>query len=587
VTGVRAYGLCPAEGQTLYFMQNRNALQIDEQGRMTHPRRLMSLKKLILGIFASVMLLTANASEIPSGAVTLEQCIQLALENNLDVRIGYYGPQLAELSLKRLYGSQYDPRLQLGGTDSHSENKGISGIDEFPVPPSEIDTIRNNIGLSGGLNPFGTTYRVALNSSHSEGFDTRTFPVLRPNETYRAGFNASITQPLLKNGWGIAYRTNLKITKNDIKNSSLTVIQQIMNTVANIEIAYYSLIASRENVTVAEETLALTEKNFSNQKRRAEVGTLAKSQLPQLEAELFSQKASLLSVRNSYADNINSLKRLLTDDFAAAQNKELTPVGELNPVQTVFNLSDSWDKALNQRPQVIQSKIRLENNEINLKYSKNQLWPQLDLVASYGSNGTDILQSVPVFDRTDPNNPILTGYTPKKIYDRTDPNNHIFTGDYEVARFKTAFRDVRKAEYPGYSIGLTLSIPIPNRSNRAAYKSRQLQNEQALLQHKELEQSIMVEIDRLIRDAEYRFEQITVTRQARLSSELALQNETKRYNEGAIENYQVLQAQRDLTNRRYAEINAKVQYLIALSRLAQAEGSTLENNNINVDFEEE
>ena len=79
-----------------------------------------------------------------------------------------------------------------------------------------------------------------------------------------------------------------------------------------------------------------------------------------------------------------------------------------------------------------------------------------------------------------------------------------------------------------------------------------------MLQHKDLEQSIMVEIDRLIRDAEYRFEQISVTRQARLSSELALQHETKRYDEGAIENYQVLQAQRDLTNRRYAEINANV-----------------------------
>ena len=49
----------------------------------------------------------------------------------------------------------------------------------------------------------------------------------------------------------------------------------------------------------------------------------------------------------------------------------------------------------------------------------------------------------------------------------------------------------------------------------------------------------------------------------------------------------MLQAQRDLTNRRYAEINAKVQYLTALSRLAQAEGSTLDNNNINVEFEEE
>ena len=95
-------------------MQNRNLLQIDERGRMTHPHCLMSLKKLILGIFASAMLLTANASEIPSGAVTLEQCIQLALENNLSLRITNYQPRLAALNLQGSYGA-YDPRFSIGG----------------------------------------------------------------------------------------------------------------------------------------------------------------------------------------------------------------------------------------------------------------------------------------------------------------------------------------------------------------------------------------------------------------------------------------------------------------------------------------
>ena len=539
----------------MFFMQNRNLPQIDERGRMTHPRRLMSLKKLILGIFASVMLLTANASEIPSGAVTLEQCIQLALENNLSLRITNYQPRLAALNLRGAYGA-YDPRFSLGGTDSFRESKGRQNPLEFTIPSSETDSFRHNIGLNG-VTPFGTRYSMGLNSSETTGTDSRDFPF----GSYGTGFSASITQPLLRGAWIDGTRMNIKLQKQQVENSSLTVIRQITQTVSNVELAYYALIASRENVKVAEETLALTEKNFSNQKRRAEVGTLAKSQLPQLEAELYSQKASLLSVQNSYADSVNTLKRLLTDDFGAAQAAELLPVGELNPVQTVFSLNDSWDKALNQRPEILQSQISLENADIRLRYNKNQLYPQLDLRATYGLSGSD---SAVV-----------------KFRDKTTP--FVESG----ASFNNAFRDVRRGDYPNYSIGLQFSIPIPNRSARASYETAQEQKEQAVLQHKELEQSIMVEIDRLIRDAEYRFEQITVSRQARLSSELALQNETKRYNEGAIENYQVLQAQRDLTNRRYSEINAKVQYLTALSRLAQAEGSTLENNNINVDFEEE
>ena len=539
----------------MFFMQNRNLPQIDERGRMTHPRRLMSLKKLILGIFASVMLLTANASEIPSGAVTLEQCIQLALENNLSLRITNYQPRLAALNLRGAYGA-YDPRFSLGGTDSFRESKGRQNPLEFTIPSSETDSFRHNIGLNG-VTPFGTRYSMSLNSSETTGTDSRDFPF----GSYGTGFNASITQPLLRGAWIDGTRMNIKLQKQQVENSALTVIRQITQTVSNVELAYYALIASRENVKVAEETLALTEKNFSNQKRRAEVGTLAKSQLPQLEAELYSQKASLLSVQNNYADSVNTLKRLLTDDFGAAQAAELLPVGELNPVQTVFSLNDSWDKALNQRPEILQSQISLENADIRLRYNKNQLYPQLDLRATYGLSGSD---SAVV-----------------KFRDKTTPFVE------SSASFNNAFRDVRRGDYPNYSIGLQFSIPIPNRSARASYETAQAQKEQAVLQHKELEQSIMVEIDRLIRDAEYRFEQITVSRQARLSSELALQNETKRYNEGAIENYQVLQAQRDLTNRRYSEINAKVQYLTALSRLAQAEGSTLDNNNINVDFEEE
>jgi len=538
----------------MFFMQNRNLLQIDERGRMTHPRRLMSLKKLILGIFASVMLLTANASEIPSGAVTLEQCIQLALENNLSLRITNYQPRLAALNLRGAYGA-YDPRFSLGGTDSFRESKGRQNPLEFTIPSSETDSFRHNIGLNG-VTPFGTRYNIGLNSSETTGTDSRDFPF----GSYGTGFGASITQPLLRGAWIDGTRMNIKLQKQQVENSSLTVIRQITQTVSSVELAYYALIASRENVKVAEETLALTEKNFSNQKRRAEVGTLAKSQLPQLEAELYSQKASLLSVQNMYADSVNTLKRLLTDDFGAVLATELLPVGELNPVQTVFSRNDSWDKALNQRPEILQSQISLENTDIRLRYNKNQLYPQLDLRATYGLSGSDSAV-VKFMDKT----PFVESN----------------------ASFNNAFRDVSRGDYPNYSIGLQFSIPIPNRSARASYETAQEQKEQAVLQHKELEQSIMVEIDRLIRDAEYRFEQITVSRQARLSSELALQNETKRYNEGAIENYQVLQAQRDLTNRRYSEINAKVQYLTALSRLAQAEGSTLDNNNINVDFEEE
>ena len=176
-------------------MQNHYFLQIDERGQITHPRRLMSLKKLILGFSASAVLLTANASEIPSGAITLDQCIQLALENNLSLRITNYQPRLAALSLQGVYGA-YDPRLSLGGTDSFRESKGRVNPLEFTIPSSETDSFRHNIGLNG-LTPYGTRYSIGLNSSETTGTDSRDFPF----GSYGTGFGATITQPLLRGAW--------------------------------------------------------------------------------------------------------------------------------------------------------------------------------------------------------------------------------------------------------------------------------------------------------------------------------------------------------------------------------------------------
>ncbi|MEE2615360.1 MAG: TolC family protein, partial [Verrucomicrobiota bacterium] len=94
-------------------------------------------------------------------------------------------------------------------------------------------------------------------------------------------------------------------------------------------------------------------------------------------------------------------------------------------------------------------------------------------------------------------------------------------------------------------------------------------------------------IDSLIRQAESSYERIEATRLARVSGELAVKNERTLRDEGASTDFVVLRAERDLTSRRYSEIRAKADYLIALSRLALAEGSTLENRGITVEFVEE
>ena len=522
---------------------------------MKHYFPRMSFKYTIFAILLGFSLVKPGAAEIPSGPITLEQCIKTAIENNLNLRITNYQPRLAMLGLDSAY-SAYDVRLSLGITDSHRISKGRQNPLEFTIPTSETDSFRHNYGLNG-LIPTGARYSLGLNSSETTGISANDFPF----GSYGSGFSLSVTQPLLRGAWsGNSVRMQIMLQKQQVETSSLGVKEQIMQTVASVEQAFYNLIADRQNLTIAEDSLKNAQEDLRIMKIKTNVGTEAKTRLPQLEAEVYSRQASLISVRNSYTNQVNTLKSLLSDDFAAIKDKEFSPIGELNPVQTVFNQADSWDKALNNRPDILQSTIALDRADIRLKYSKNQIYPQLDLRGSYGLTGSDNA---------------VTAFKDKRPYISRS------------ATFDNAFRDIRGGDYPNYSVGLSLNIPIPNRAARADYKTSQAQKEIALLQHKSLEQTIMITIDSLIRQAESSYLRIEATRLARVSGELAVKNERTLRDEGASTDFVVLRAERDLTSRRYSEIRAKADYLIALTRLAEAEGTILDNHGITVEFVEE
>ena len=115
---------------------------------MSHTPRRMSLKHILLAILIGLPLARPSAAEIPDGPITLEQCIKIALENNLNLRITNYQPRLSKLGLDGAYSS-YDPRFSTGFSDGHRISKGRENPLEFTIPTSETDSFRHNYGLNG------------------------------------------------------------------------------------------------------------------------------------------------------------------------------------------------------------------------------------------------------------------------------------------------------------------------------------------------------------------------------------------------------------------------------------------------------
>ncbi|MCB1127154.1 MAG: TolC family protein, partial [Verrucomicrobiae bacterium] len=145
---------------------------------------------------------------------------------------------------------------------------------------------------------------------------------------------------------------------------------------------------------------------------------------------------------------------------------------------------------------------------------------------------------------------------------------------------------LRQAGGDSYSVGVVFRVPITNQAARNRRRAAQVSVEEALLDLKQLEQQIMVEIHDAVSTARSSYERVDATRASVDYAQQALDAEQKKLANGKSTSFQVLQLQRDLTASESRNIDAVTQYNAALARLAQSEGSTLERHQVTFDFDE-
>jgi outer membrane protein TolC len=136
---------------------------------------------------------------------------------------------------------------------------------------------------------------------------------------------------------------------------------------------------------------------------------------------------------------------------------------------------------------------------------------------------------------------------------------------------------------PYYSYGGQLTIPLSNAKARNQLKSGKANEKQLLLQLKQLEQNVMVQIDNAVKAAQSAWEGADATKSARIYAEAALDAEQKKYAVGKSTTFTVLQLQKNLTAARSDEIRSLANYNQALANLAAAEGTTLERQHLDLE----
>ena len=492
----------------------------------------------LLFLAASLAVVSAQTNAPAVRAMSLSDCLNEALRHNFDVQVERYEPAKALLNLNAAYAG-YDPTFSLSGTHSHNNLGFETGV--YGTFPNISDGNTFSSGLTGSL-PWGMTYGLTGNVSENYGLSYPSSVLSSGNydsSSGRVGVNGR--QPLLKNFWIDGTRLLISAAKNNLKLSEQGLRQQLITTVTAVENAYYGLIYARENLKVQQQALALAEKQLADDKSRVNIGTVAAAggTIEQDEAQVAQNHANLIAAQFTLATDENALKNLITDNYREWHDTAIEPAATLEAVRQLFDVQDSWGKGMTLRPDLAQAKVNVEQQGIQLKYDRNQLFPQLDLTGSYGYNGAG-------------------------------------------REFNEALGQYATANRPYYTYGAEFSIPLSSTKARNSIKANKAAEQQLLLKLKQLEQNVMVQIDNGVKQAQAAWESVDATQKARTYAEAALKAEQGKYAVGKSTTFTVLQLQNNLTAARSQEIRSLANYNKALANLAQQEGSTLERRKVDL-----
>src|SRR5690348_1381925 len=99
---------------------------IDELMRLPQSQPAMTRFGILLALASVSLSAFSQTNKWTPKKMSLEDCIEIAIKHNLDVRIQRYNPELRLYSLNADYGA-YDPNLSL--TVEHEYNQSAGGID--------------------------------------------------------------------------------------------------------------------------------------------------------------------------------------------------------------------------------------------------------------------------------------------------------------------------------------------------------------------------------------------------------------------------------------------------------------------------
>ncbi len=348
---------------------------------------------------------------------------------------------------------------------------------------------------------------------------------------------ASYTQPLLRNFKVDSTRQQLLISKKNREMTDVQLRQTVVTTVRQVKYAYWNLAYVLENLKVQQQSLDIARESLRNNKSRVGIGTMAPIDIVEAEAEVARNEEAVIIAEAQITRAEDVLRALIFDPknpgfWATTFDLTDPPAFRAQDV----DLDAAVKRALENRTDLVNMRKSLEAADINIRYFKNQLLPDLNVRAGYGLTG----QGGTNYTFTDTFPPV-----PISVVDKG---------------WGSVYSQMLSNDFHNWSMAVTVGYPVGRSGAEATLARARVSYAQDQLQLRSLELTVATQVREVARTLNTNRKRVDATRASRDLAQRRLDAEQKKFQAGLSTNFFVIQAQRDLASARNAELQAILDY---------------------------
>jgi len=508
-----------------------------------------------------------DQTSAPPLQLSLGDAVRMGLQNNLDIRVANYNPQLSEQDLL-VRDAEFDPNFGFLYQKQDLTSPSINITDIGVIDPNDLldidSTAETLFALDQEFDNFNFAWFDPLTwgASWEAGMFLQRAQTSSRNAlvpvTYFSQFQLAYNQSFLRNFGRDANRSQIIIAQNNYDISKSDYRDQVHTSLQQIEDAYWDLVFARQDLEVKRESLGLAGELLKLNRIKVEVGTLPPIEITQAEAEVANREQAVIIAENALGDAEDDLRKALNmPKEENAWGRPIVPTDEPTFVARAVDLPHELEEAYANRPDLERARLNLMNADTQMALDRNQLRWDLDF------RGTYRLQGLAGDDLT-----VFTATGPTVL-----PINEDF-GD--------SVNRLADADFDSWTAQIALNIPVGNNTGQANYLNSRLSREQSSMTYENSRLAAEVEVRAAARGILSGQKRIEAAEKNVELQRKKVEAEQKKFENGMSTSFQVLEFQEDLATALGDLNRALVDYHKSITSLEKAKGTLDKYLNVSV-----